>query len=224
MTAGMPDNLRASDLDRARVTDLLDAAYADGRLTLDEHRDRVARALAARTFAELGPLTIDLRVPGGGPLIGPGGAPVAGRGDLPAVRPPGAAAVVPGPVPPGVLVDPSSQGPRDTVIAVFSGAERTGMLRVPRGTTAIALFGGAMLDLRQAVFEAHTITVDAYAVFGGVEVVVPEGVRVVNQVVPFFGGASSKARCADPTAPTVVVRGLAAFGGVSVSLKRSDEE
>lgn len=223
MTAGMPDNLRASDLDRARVTDLLDAAYADGRLTLDEHRDRVAHALSARTFAELGPLTADLSASAGGPANGYGGEQTG----LPAVGVPGAAPVPTGPAagsrPWGVVVDSSTESPRDLVIAVFSGAERKGLLRVPRGTTAVALFGGATIDLREAVFESRTITIDAFAVFGGLDVVVPDGVRVVNQVFPLFGGASSQARCADPNAPTVILRGLAAFGGVSVSLKPADE-
>ncbi|MEA5153690.1 DUF1707 SHOCT-like domain-containing protein [Raineyella sp.] len=232
MTAGMPDNLRASDVDRARVTEVLDGAYADGRLTLDEHRDRIARALAAKTFADLTPLTVDLGgvdpsgVDPGGVGSGPGGAGALAASavaplpaDLPGGPPTGQYVTRPA----GVIVDPSTESPRDVVIAVFSGAERTGVHRVPRGTTAVALFGGAVLDLRQAVLEARTVTIDAYAVFGAVEVVVPEGVRVINQVFPIFGAASSKARCADPSAPTVIIRGLAAFGGVAVTLRRSDE-
>lgn len=223
----MPDNIRASDIDRARVTDLLDAAYADGRLTLEEHRERVAHALAARTFAELGPLTADLGMPAGGAAGGPADTYGTGPAGLPAVSDAGAMPIPtePGAVarPWGVVVDPSTESPRDTVVAVFSGAERKGVLRVPRGTTAIALFGGASIDLREAVFESRTITIDAYAVFGGLEVVVPDGVRVVNQVFPIFGGASSQARCADPNAPTVILRGLAAFGGVAVTMKPSDE-
>lgn len=232
----MPDNIRASDIDRARVTDLLDAAYADGRLTLEEHRDRVAHALAARTFAELGPLTVDLGVSGGangGATDAYGADPYgadpygAGQTGLPAVSGAGAAPVPTGPGavarPRGVVVDPSTESPRDLVVAVFSAAERKGVVRIPRGTTAIALFGGASIDLREAVFESRTITIDAYAVFGGLEVVVPDGVRVVNQVFPLFGGASSQARCADPNAPTVILRGLAAFGAVAVTMKPSDE-
>ncbi|WP_194793333.1 DUF1707 SHOCT-like domain-containing protein [Raineyella fluvialis] len=218
MTAGMPDHFRASDVDRARVTDLLDAAYADGRLTLEEHRDRVSRALAARTFADFGPLTADL----GGAPFPPGGAVV------PVVPGPGADAMVPADGTAyrgvGVPVDPSTQSPRDLVVAVFSGAERAGVHRVPKGTTAVAIFGGTTIDLRQAVFESRTITIDVVAMFGGVDVVVPDGVRVINKVFPIFGGASSKARCADPDAPTVILRGLAAFGGVSATLKRDDEQ
>lgn len=54
-----PD-LRASDADRDRVIDILRAATADGRLTADEFNERMAAALASRTFRELAPLTADL--------------------------------------------------------------------------------------------------------------------------------------------------------------------
>ena len=57
-----PD-VRASDADRDRVIDVLRAATADGRLTADEFGERMAAALASRTFRELAPLTADLVIP-----------------------------------------------------------------------------------------------------------------------------------------------------------------
>lgn len=55
-----PKDLRASDTDRENVVRLLRDAHADGRLTMDEHAERVDRAYAARTLGELGVLTADL--------------------------------------------------------------------------------------------------------------------------------------------------------------------
>jgi hypothetical protein len=52
--------LRASDVDRDTVVDILCAAVGDGRLTLAELEDRVAAALAACTLAELAALLADL--------------------------------------------------------------------------------------------------------------------------------------------------------------------
>jgi hypothetical protein len=52
--------LRAADADRDRVIDLLSDAVADGRLTLEEHSERVARAQSARTLGDLAGLTADL--------------------------------------------------------------------------------------------------------------------------------------------------------------------
>lgn len=47
---------------------LLQEAAADGRLTLDEHQERVEGAYAARTLGELAELTTDLAEPAGQPL------------------------------------------------------------------------------------------------------------------------------------------------------------
>jgi hypothetical protein len=55
-----PRDLRASDSDRDRVVTMLDAAVSDGRLTPDEHSERVGAALSARTLGDLGRLTADL--------------------------------------------------------------------------------------------------------------------------------------------------------------------
>jgi Domain of unknown function (DUF1707)/Cell wall-active antibiotics response 4TMS YvqF len=63
-----PRDLRASDSDRERVISLLSAAAADGRLTPDEHADRVSRAYQARTLGDLAGLTIDLAGPADQPI------------------------------------------------------------------------------------------------------------------------------------------------------------
>src|SRR5581483_3808591 len=52
--------IRVSDVDRERVVDVLREAFAEGRLTADEHAERVDAAYAARTQGELVPLTADL--------------------------------------------------------------------------------------------------------------------------------------------------------------------
>ena len=51
---------RASHADREQVVGALQAAFVQGRLTVDELHERVGRALAARTYAELAALTTDL--------------------------------------------------------------------------------------------------------------------------------------------------------------------
>lgn len=68
MTEG---RIRASDADRDQVTGVLHTAYAEGRLSLVEHEERVEAALAARTFDDLTVLTADLvptETPGRAPL------------------------------------------------------------------------------------------------------------------------------------------------------------
>jgi len=73
-----PRDLRASDTDRDRVVALLGEAMADGRLTADEHAERVQRAFAARTLGELAELTTDLAVPSAQPVRLDGGRTISG--------------------------------------------------------------------------------------------------------------------------------------------------
>jgi hypothetical protein len=54
-----PD-IRAGDADRDRVITRLREAFAEGRLTDEEFRERMDRAQQARTFGELAVLTDDL--------------------------------------------------------------------------------------------------------------------------------------------------------------------
>lgn len=56
-----PDQaMLASDADRDRAVDVLHEAAVAGRITLDELQERIDRALGARTYADLAPLTADL--------------------------------------------------------------------------------------------------------------------------------------------------------------------
>ncbi|MEV6845025.1 DUF1707 domain-containing protein [Actinoplanes sp. NPDC051411] len=56
------NRMRISDADRSEVIDILQRATVEGRLDLDELEDRVAGALAARTWSDVDPLIDDLPV------------------------------------------------------------------------------------------------------------------------------------------------------------------
>lgn len=73
---GYDDNIRVSDAERAAVAERLGAHYSDGRLDKEEFDERVARAMSAKTRADLNGLFDDL--PDDHPAGGTG--PAAGRG------------------------------------------------------------------------------------------------------------------------------------------------
>ena len=77
-TRQAPRDLRASDADRDRVLALLAEAMSDGRLTPDEHAERVQRACTARTLGELADLTTDLVVASAQPVRLDGGRVISG--------------------------------------------------------------------------------------------------------------------------------------------------
>jgi hypothetical protein len=78
MSSRQARDLRASDTDRDRVLALLAEAVSDGRLTPEEHSERVQRACSARTLGELAELTTDLAVPSAQPVRLDGGRVIAG--------------------------------------------------------------------------------------------------------------------------------------------------
>jgi len=107
-----------------------------------------------------------------------------------------------------------------SALAIFGGSERRATSEVFRSADLTAIFGGTSLDLRDAVVpEGETATIDATALFGGVEVVVPRDWNVELDVLPILGGASDDRARSERTHDGVdlVVTGFAAFGGVAVA-------
>jgi hypothetical protein len=80
-----------------------------------------------------------------------------------------------------------------------------------------AIFGGATLDLREAHIDREA-SVDALALFGGVDVLVPKGWKVALEGTPILGGCEDKTADGDlpADAPTLRVHATAIFGGVDV--------
>jgi hypothetical protein len=57
----------ASDADRDAAIHVLNEAFAEGRLTADEHTERIRGTYAARSWQDLARLTADLPGPAGSP-------------------------------------------------------------------------------------------------------------------------------------------------------------
>jgi hypothetical protein len=74
------------------------------------------------------------------------------------------------------------------------------------------------LDLREARFETATVEITAVAIFGGVEIKVPDDVVVQVEGAGIFGGFArpGEARQTYAGAPVLRVNGVAIFGGVDV--------
>lgn len=75
---------RASHADREQVINTLKAAFIEGMLSKDEFDQRVAQAFGSRTYAELAPITADLRVE---PVAARSSELAGPQGEAPALRP-----------------------------------------------------------------------------------------------------------------------------------------
>lgn len=188
--------MRASDADRERVAKVLHDAMGEGRLTLTELDERLRAVYAAKTLGELVPITADLPVaPGAGLLLPP---------PLPA--PDRRIGGVPGPT---------------TSVAFLSGFSREGLWVVPRFHSALAFMGGGKLDLTDARFATAHTTIQAIAVMGGIEIIVPEDITVRVRGFGLMGGFDHRGSIeAPPGSPTLTVTGFAFMGGVQVRRPR----
>ncbi|MFD8692462.1 DUF1707 domain-containing protein [Streptomyces sp. NPDC059651] len=189
-----PDVIRASDADRDRIADILREAMAEGRLTAEEHAERVDSVYRAKTVGELEPLVRDLPTPGG----------TARSVGAPHDRTP----------------EPPT-GPADNLVAVFSSSSRKGRWRVGGRTNAFAVFGSVEIDLTEALFGQRLTVINATSVFGSVEIKVPENISLRGSGTGIFGNFEvATLESADPEAPVVAVNGYSVFGSVEAKPKR----
>ncbi|WP_406454291.1 DUF1707 domain-containing protein [Streptomyces sp. NBC_00876] len=190
-----PDVIRASDADRDRIADILREAMAEGRLTAEEHAERVDSVYRAKTVGELEPLVRDLPTPGASVRAEAGTSHAYGSGE--------------------------PTGPADNLVAIFSSSTRKGRWRVGGRTNAFALFGSVEIDLTEALFGQRLTVINATSVFGSVEIRVPENISLRGSGTGIFGNFEVVTlESADPEAPVVVVNGYSVFGTVEAKPKR----
>ena len=192
--------MRASDADRERVANVLREAAGDGRLTMDELDERLDAVYAAKTYAELEPITHDL--------------PGAGTSRAPAPAPSGA-------------VDPTRFGGEPSsggAFAILGGFSRKGEWTVPKHFTAFLFMGGGELDLREARFEDREVNINIVAIMGGCEITVPEDANVRVTGVGIMGAFEhSEPGGGSPDGPVITISGVAFMGGVDVKRKPTME-
>jgi hypothetical protein len=189
-THGFNENsgLRASDADRDAAAAVLNNAMAEGRLTADEHGQRLDAVYAAKTQAELAPLLADL---------------------------PGKQAIDPVTATSGQLAR-SKRGGR--IIAIFGGATRKGAWHADPVIDVLTVFGGAELDFREAVLPGNEVTLRATSVLGGVEITVPPEMRVIDNGTAILGGREIKGGPDNvgPDSPVLRIEGICVLGGLEV--------
>jgi len=120
---------------------------------------------------------------------------------------------------------PASQNGDPSMVnayAVFGGVERRIRASNFKGGEVSAMFGGVELDFRSAEIEDEQAVLYVEAIFGGIEIVVPERWTVVYEGQTVFGGYTDETRPPLPEVPgappkkRLILRGRAVFGGINV--------
>ncbi|UJL46338.1 hypothetical protein KFZ58_18650 [Virgibacillus sp. NKC19-16] len=111
---------------------------------------------------------------------------------------------------------PHTDGNLNT-FALFSGAEIRSQSKNFRGGSVTAIFGGAEIDLRDAVI-ADGATLDLTTVMGGASIMVPENVHVEVSGTPILGGWEDSTRKAREDDEVVVLKlnCLTILGGAEI--------
>ena len=78
-----------------------------------------------------------------------------------------------------------------------------------------AIFGAVKLDLREAKLEKETV-IGAWAIFGGIEILVPKDCIVKVKGTPIFGGISNERKNEEDAKKTIYIEGYAVFGGIEI--------
>lgn len=180
---------------RQRILDDLSGQFAHDRIGLEDYERRVGAVAAARDDRELVALNADI---------------------LPAERYRSATPAAAGAA---CRVYDGESPATEHFVAIFSGSNLEGEFKAPRKLDALCIFGGVNIDLRKAAIPADGMVIDTVAVFGGVEILVPPGVRVQVEGVAVFGGYNRPRASLDESGPLIRVRGVALFGGVDIKVK-----
>jgi hypothetical protein len=189
-------SIRISNEDREKVAQILHNAMAEGRIDLKELEERLDTVYAAKTFADLEPVTRDLPVQSPNPVALAGPTPVVSNRI-------------------GGTVGPNHS------VAIMSGVDRKSPWVCPPHHNVVAVMGGVNLDLSRATFVSANTTIQCFAFMGGVEIYVPDDIHVQVDGFGFMGAFEDKTMGVPAEGrPVVRITGFAMMGAVEVKQAR----
>lgn len=202
------DKVRQATIDR------LCERFAEDRLSMPDFERRLDLAHRATTTRQLAALVAGFP---------PTTQQTAGGGPAPAA-----------PAHPTLLenvVPPERVPARQFMAGVLGASTRSGAWIAPREIHALALMGGVELDFREAAFGPGVTEVTVFALWGGVDIIVPPGLQVECSGAGILGGfertpdelADASMASLDPGSPVLRVNGVALMGGVDVSTRLPGE-
>jgi cell wall-active antibiotic response 4TMS protein YvqF/uncharacterized protein DUF1707 len=184
---------------RDKTIAILSDLFAKDDLELDEFEKRVSLVHRAGSVADVDKVIADLPKPG---------ALVTTK-------------------PSSVVVPAANVRESQTIVAVFGGATRRGSWTSARKVRVLTIFGGAVLDFREARLAPGVTEINCVAIMGGVHILVPPDLAVEVQGVAIMGGFDHMDRnppVADPDRPVLQVSGFAMMGGVAVETRLVGED
>ena len=103
----------------------------------------------------------------------------------------------------------------EVITATFGGQKTVKGGEVFNGANIDSVFGGIELDLRNAIIEKEAV-IKSSAIFGGIEIFIPNDVNIKIKSTPIFGGISNKAKYNKESEKTIYIDAFCMFGGIEI--------
>lgn len=117
----------------------------------------------------------------------------------------------------GARIKGSADEDRFDETAIFWGFEKKITNKAFKGGTITAIFGGGEVDLRSAELDRNGAVIDITAIFGGVDIRIPESWAVETHTTGIFGGADNKCKNQEQReGKRAVINATAIFGGIDI--------
>jgi hypothetical protein len=195
-------------LSRAREQKIteLSTHFANDDLTLEDLERRIERVYKAASVVELDTITADLQ-----------NLPVP-SGRSPETRPASKASRVP----------TAYSGNSGRIVSIMGESRRMGQWQVPQRLDVVSVMSDTTIDLTQAVMPSGVVDIDMRVVWAACKVVVPPGMRVINEMHAIMASVHSKAEDAEPGRgvpfpPTIRLTGFALMSEVKVVVRRRED-
>lgn len=207
----MPEPLPLPSLARAREQKIteLSTHFANDDLSLDDLERRIERVYKAVSIADLDLITADLR--SAAPLVDPR---ASARGDMTPLRESGNAVGIP--------------TTRARLVAFMSSTRRVGRWAVPRDLRFVAVMSDSRIDLTNASLPVGgVVNIEVTAVMASVRIIVPPGMRVINEIHSFMADVGSNADELESgggnSSPVIRLTGTAIMAEMKVKVRRREE-
>jgi hypothetical protein len=184
---------------RAQTIERLTNGFTRDELGLEEFEERLNRAYAADTVADLDALVSDLSAETVAIVFDAEVAPAANTALL-----------------------PLSSAP--LAFAILGSVERRGQLAA-RASGALAVLGSVVIDLRDVRMPPGVSTLQVSAILGSIVIIVPPNLAVESAgacILGSFEGVQRVPRDQDPDLPVLRVQGHAVLGNIEVRTKVSE--
>lgn len=194
-------------LSRAREQKIaeLSSHFANDDLTLEDLERRIEQVYKAASVAELDTITADMH------------SLPAPSGRSPEVRPAPAASRT-----------PAAYANSGRILSIMGESRRMGRWQVPQRLDVVSVMSDTKIDLTQAIMPAGIVEIDMRVVWAACKVVVPPGMRVINEMHAIMASVHSKADDAEPGRgapfrPTIRLTGFALMSEVKVVVRRRED-